>query len=268
MTWLSSWMRKKKLSYQLSMFPDGGCRYSAGTEQQTDQIPSAEDAQGFAKSATTAGEGSWLSSIGKPANITRRCVDWQEPLGDKPVWFPRQELGSMVGQGKHRLQRKPWVWSPAAYFLAVHDGTSPVLALMVEWTWQQQCLSQKALLKAKGENAWKALSTLPSWLGSGSPGTGSETSCTQEGHGECWGRGAGEWRKQQPELGLQYVLNKGLGWTHRELWSWDNPSELSYLEARVFIYLSNPVRIQPIHWLSKWGDLTLVRQPPSVKGNS
>lgn len=148
-------------------------------------MTSAEDSQGFAKSATTSGEGSWLRSNEKLANIARICVDWQEPLGQAcqthavgsvcvtgsniEVWWAKANTGSKENLG---------TWSTAVYILAVCDlgqGTSLVLALMVNWAQQQQHLSPKVVLKVKRKDAWKVLRTMPSWLRADFSGTNSET---------------------------------------------------------------------------------------------
>lgn len=123
------------------MLPDRGCRYSAGpSNRKIDQNASAEESQGFEKSATTSGEGSWLRSNGKLANIARRCVDWQEPLGPRASmsnswgWFCVSFLGSNfeVWWAKANTGSKEnlGAWSTALYFLAVGDlghGTSLIL---------------------------------------------------------------------------------------------------------------------------------------------
>lgn len=69
-------------------------------------MPSAEDSRGFAKSGTTSREGSWLTSIGKLAKYSQECRLAKSLQGLGMYDFPRQELGGVVGQGKHRPQRK------------------------------------------------------------------------------------------------------------------------------------------------------------------
>lgn len=151
------------------------------------------------------------------------CVSF--PASNFEGWWAKADTGSEENRG---------AWSTAVYILAVCDlgqGTSLAVALMVKWAQQQQCLSPKVILKVKRENAWKVLHTMSSWLRMDSPGTDSETN---EHVRSAWGVRVGR-RKREGELGLQCSLNKGLRWTHKELWSYDSPSELSHLETKVFI---------------------------------